>query len=97
MLEVQRELAQPAQHRSTLVGTPRRRGRPTRALLKLEAQEAQIRSLEQSLEQVSDELQRAGSDVGRVRDLGLRYAQLETELQAALGDWERLAAELEEV
>jgi len=97
MLEVQREQAQPAQSRSTLVGAPRRRGRPARAVLKLEAQEAQIRSLEQSLEQVSDELQRAGSDIGRVRELGLRYAKLETELQAALGDWERMAAELEEV
>ncbi|MCJ7513372.1 MAG: ABC-F family ATP-binding cassette domain-containing protein [Anaerolineales bacterium] len=97
MLEMQPGLSQPAQAKPAAAGSSsRRRSRPARSVRKLETLEADIRALEQTLTDVGAQLQVAGSDLGRVRDLGQQYAQLEADLQAALGEWERLAAEMEE-
>jgi len=98
MLDAQRAQAQPAQTRSSAAApTSCRQARSGQAARRLEAQEAEIHTLEQSLAQLGAQLQQSGSDVGRVRELGERYAALEAELQAALSAWERLAEEMEGV
>jgi ATP-binding cassette subfamily F protein 3 len=97
MLEVQRARAESVAERPAAASAPRRQVRSAQASRRLEAQEAEIRALEETLEQVGAELQHAGADVSRVRALGERYAQLDAQLQAALSNWERLASEVEGV
>jgi hypothetical protein len=57
--------------------------------------ELRIAELEEELAAVGRLLERAGGDVERVRQLGSRYAQLETEIQKSLTLWERLQDEAE--
>ena len=56
------------------------------------AAEAAIATLETQLATLSAEIERASAagDAGRVRELGERYAQTETDLNTALTEWERL-------
>jgi ATP-binding cassette subfamily F protein 3 len=55
--------------------------------------EAAITELETQLETLTADLERASldGDAERVRDLGEAYAQAETDLAAAMDEWERLA------
>ncbi len=97
MLEEQRRQAQPEPPTQTRSRAPS--PRPTRATdsaRALRQMEDRIHSLEESLAGVADELQAAGSDLDRVRELGRRYALLESELQSQLQAWEQLAAEAEQ-
>jgi len=52
-----------------------------------------IHALEQTLSQLSLEIERAGTDVDQVRVLGQQYQGVERELQEQLAEWERLEAE----
>lgn len=52
--------------------------------------EERVEAIEAQLSALEIELSTAGADVGRVRDLGEKYAQLESELNAQLVDWEKL-------
>jgi hypothetical protein len=49
--------------------------------------EREIAELEASLAEVSRAIERAGSDVEKVRELGIRYAALHADLEARLGEW----------
>ncbi len=71
------------------------RQKQRRARVELQALEARIESLERELEKVGAELNTAGGDAERVRELGGRYATLETELQRQLETWEALARDAE--
>jgi hypothetical protein len=51
-----------------------------------------IAALEARLAEITRDLESAGADVARVRDLGEAYAQVEAELSTRLAEWERLAA-----
>ena len=55
------------------------------------AVEARIEELEDELSQVVHQLDQAGDDLEQVRLLGSRYAELETDLEAQVAIWERLA------
>lgn len=59
--------------------------------LELEKIEASIADLEEQLRQLAQELADVGTDVDRVRQLGVRYAKLEEELNQQIVLWERLA------
>ncbi len=54
--------------------------------------EARIGELEDSLQMMSDQLAMAGDkgDVARVRELGLDYSRIESELEAILDEWGQL-------
>jgi ATP-binding cassette subfamily F protein 3 len=52
--------------------------------------EERVGAIEAQLAALEAELSAAGSDVDRVRRLGERYAQLESELNEQLADWERM-------
>jgi ATP-binding cassette, subfamily F, member 3 len=52
-----------------------------------------IHELEQALGELSREIERAGTDVDRVRVLGQDYQAAERELQEQMAEWERLEAE----
>jgi ATP-binding cassette, subfamily F, member 3 len=72
----------------------RRRDRPRRrdsGEAELRAAEDRIAAMEAELEDLARGLEVAGSDVGRVSELGARYASLQEELDAELERWERLA------
>ena len=53
--------------------------------------EARIEELEDELSQVVNQLDQAGGDLLQVRRLGIRYAELEANLEAQVAIWERLA------
>jgi ATP-binding cassette subfamily F protein 3 len=57
----------------------------------LEKVEASIADLEMQLRQLAQELAEVGTDVERVRQLGLQYAELEQQLNEQIMLWERLA------
>ncbi len=54
--------------------------------------EAQIETLEARLDELSTAIESASAegDANRIRELGEEYAQTESELEAALAEWERL-------
>lgn len=60
----------------------------------LEALEDRINGLESEFRAVSEQIEGAGVDVEKVRELGERYAILEAELNREMETWERLASEL---
>ncbi len=60
----------------------------------LEALEDRINVLESEFRAVSEQIEGAGVDVEKVRELGERYAILEAELNREMETWERLASEL---
>jgi ATP-binding cassette subfamily F protein 3 len=71
-----------------------RRERPQRNVstaAETQAAEARIAALEAELAELARLLEKAGADVARVTELGGRYAALQTELEAELERWERLA------
>ncbi|MBM4423677.1 MAG: ABC-F family ATP-binding cassette domain-containing protein [Chloroflexi bacterium] len=51
--------------------------------------EAQIDSLEKRLAEIAADLEAAGADVARVRALGEEYAQVESDLNSRLSEWEQ--------
>jgi ATP-binding cassette, subfamily F, member 3 len=53
--------------------------------------EAAIEALEQRQAELSQDLETAGADIARVRELGLEYTEVENELAAKLAEWEGLA------
>jgi ATP-binding cassette subfamily F protein 3 len=57
----------------------------------LEVVEARIAELEEELAALTQALQAHRGDVEKVRQLGLRYAEVETELDRVLVQWEQLA------
>lgn len=74
------------------VRTPRAdRGRPKTSDRRLEAMESRITELEEELAGLTQALQLHSDDVERVRRLGLRYAEVELELEQVLANWEQLA------
>jgi len=83
-----RKMSKQAQRRQRLVpARSRRRG------AEIETVELRIAELEEELAAVGRLLELAGGDVERVRQLGSRYAQLETEVQKGLALWGRLQDE----
>lgn len=60
----------------------------------LEALEDRINGLESEFRAVSEQIEGAGVDVEKVRELGERYAILEAELNREMETWERIASEL---
>jgi ATP-binding cassette, subfamily F, member 3 len=66
-------------------------GRTGKADRELQVTEERISELEDELAVLTQSLQARSGDVESVRRLGLRYAEVETELDQVLGKWERLA------
>jgi ATP-binding cassette subfamily F protein 3 len=67
------------------------RAAPSRADRRLENVEIRIAELENELAALTQALQARSEDVDRVRQLGLRYAEVESELDRVLAQWEQLA------
>ena len=53
--------------------------------------EAAIEALEKRQSELTQDLETAGADIARVRELGLEYTEVENELAAKLSEWESLA------
>ncbi len=53
--------------------------------------EAAIEALEKRQAELSQDLETAGADIARVRELGLEYTEVGNELAAKLAEWEGLA------
>jgi ATP-binding cassette subfamily F protein 3 len=53
--------------------------------------EAAIEALEKRQAELTQDLETAGADIARVRELGLEYTEVENELAAKLTEWESLA------
>jgi ATP-binding cassette subfamily F protein 3 len=87
--ESRRTLKQAQRRQRVVRSGSRRRG------AEIETVELRIAELEEELAAVGRLLERVGGDVERVRQLGSRYAQLETEIQKSLALWERLQGEPE--
>jgi ATP-binding cassette subfamily F protein 3 len=64
---------------------------PSKDVRQLQAVEERIAELEEELAALTQSLQARSGDIEWVRKLGLRYAEVETELDRELGQWERLA------
>jgi ATP-binding cassette subfamily F protein 3 len=64
---------------------PRRRSGEARQ--RPEDVERRIAELEAALVEVEKAIVQAGADVGKVRELGTRYAELHAELEETLGEW----------
>jgi ATP-binding cassette subfamily F protein 3 len=71
---------------------PRARSPDTRkaSAAEIEATETRIAELEGVLQELATGIEHAGADIGRVRDLGLRFAEIEREMQDWLTRWESL-------
>jgi ATP-binding cassette subfamily F protein 3 len=81
--------AGPVAHDRRPQAPPSASSRPDR---QLEAVEARIAELEEELAALTQALQARPEGVERVRELGLRYAEVETELDRLLAQWELLAS-----
>jgi ATP-binding cassette subfamily F protein 3 len=57
----------------------------------LQSIEQRIADMENEMERLAEELDRAGTDIDKVRELGSKYAEVEADLEAQLALWERLA------
>jgi ATP-binding cassette subfamily F protein 3 len=53
--------------------------------------EAAIEALEKRRAELTQDLETAGADIARVRELGLEYTEVENELAAKLSEWESVA------
>ena len=53
--------------------------------------EAAIEALEKRQAELSQDLETAGADIARVRELGLEYTEVDNELATKLAEWESLA------
>jgi ATP-binding cassette subfamily F protein 3 len=89
-----REAQWEEERRSTSGAKPIRQGK-TRSVKstsrELEACEDRIAHIEKELDRLAGEIERAAEDPERVRRLGDRYGAMQAELEAQLGEWERLA------
>jgi len=72
-------------------GPTSRLGRAAGAGRELESIELRIGELEKELARLTQALQTPPEDLDRVRQMGIRYAEVETELEKVLAHWERLA------
>jgi len=80
----------PAVHASRPVRPKKVAGRSD-ATRHLQLVEQRIAGMENEIERLAEELDRAGTDVARVRELGSKYAEVEADLKAQLALWEQLA------
>ena len=83
------EMAKPSRTRKAARTAPKERGTQNR--IEIEKVEAHVAELERELQRIARELTKAGKDVDRVRELGLQYAELETNLNEQMAVWERIA------
>jgi ATP-binding cassette subfamily F protein 3 len=92
--EYARERAEKARRPPDRAARPARRKKVSEdsdASRHLELIEERIAVMETEIEKLAEELDQAGTDVARVRELGSRYAEVEADLNAQLALWERLA------